>query len=77
MNSVSHVLLLTKIGWIPERQSHFKSLHVCSLLLVWVSVSYNEHESLMQQSNDELWFWKHPWTSPAFIVFASFLAAHP
>ena len=51
--------------------------HVCSLLLELVSVSYNEHESLMQESNDELWFWKHPWTSPAFAVFASFLAAHP
>ena len=46
-------------------------------MLVLVSVSYNEHESLMQQSNNELWFWKHPWTSPAFAVFASFLAACP
>ena len=55
----------------------FQIMHVCSLLLVLVSVSYNEHESLMQQSNDELWFWKHPWMSPAFAVFTSFLVAHP
>ena len=50
-----------------------------TLLLVWVSVSYNEHESLMQQSNNELWFWKHPLTLPAFAGFASFsfLAACP
>ena len=41
------------------------------------NASYNQHESLMQQSNDELRFWKHPWTSPAFVVFASFLAACP
>ena len=51
--------------------------HVCSLLLEWVSVSYNEHESLMQQSNDELWFWKHPWMSPVFALFASSLAGCP
>ena len=25
MNSVPHVLVLTKIGWIPERQCHLKS----------------------------------------------------
>ena len=75
MNSVSHVLVPTKIGWIPERQRHLK--HICSLLLELVSVSYNEHESLMQQSNDELWLWKHPWMSPAFTVSASFLVACP
>ena len=55
----------------------FQIMHVCSLLLEVVSVSYNEHESLMQQSNDELWFWKHLWMSPAFAVFTSFLVAHP
>ena len=30
MNSVSHVLVLTKIGWIPERQCHLKS---CTFVL--------------------------------------------
>ena len=45
--------------------------------VVWVSVSYNEHESLMQQSKDELWFWKHPLMLPAFAGFASSSAACP
>ena len=77
-----HEFCLSCLGtdqdWLDSRKTTpSQNAQACSLLLELVSVSYNEHESLMQQSNNELWFWKRPWMSPAFAVFTSFLVAHP
>ena len=54
----------------------FLALPICSPLRGLVSASYNEHEWLMQQSNNELWFLTPPLTLPVFAGCISSLAAH-